>query len=76
MSAFLDHGGFESSVGVIGLVNGQDGVAHEVVGGEADKDDEDLPHEGVSLEDEGEVPPHALDGGVGVECGDDLGLPA
>ena len=61
---------------VVGSVNGEDGVIYEMERGEADEDNESLPQECVSLEDECEVPPHGFHVGVGIEGRYDLGLPS
>lgn len=76
VSFFFSDGGFESSVGVVRSVNGQDGVIDKMEGGKANEDNENLPHECVPLENKIQVSPQGFYSRIGIECRDDLGLPA
>ena len=76
MSLFSSNGGLEGPVGVIGFVDGKDRIIDQMERSEADEDNENLPHEGVPLEDKVQAPPHRLYSRVGIESGDDLGLAA
>lgn len=73
---FFCDGGFESSMSIVGSVDGEDRVIDQVEGSKTNKDDEHLPHESMSLKDEVQVSPHGLDCWIGVESGNHLGLAA
>lgn len=73
VSLFFGDGGVVGSMGVISLVNGDEGQVNGVVHGEGGGENEDLPHPRVLLEDSGEQSPASLGSGAGVECRYDLG---
>lgn len=67
MCFFLDHGCFVCPMGVVGLVDGEDGVPADMEGDKADSENDELPDPGMPLKYECEIPPEGLSGRGGVE---------
>jgi hypothetical protein len=72
---FLSDGSFVTSVGIVGLIDGENGVVEGGPHGEGKSEDEYLVCPTV-VEQLSKESPSTFDGGVGVPLGDDLGLTA
>ena len=66
MGTLFNHCGLVGSVGIIGAVNCQQGIIAHMKTGKSEEKNNKLPHETVPLENKGEVPPHFLDGWIGI----------
>ena len=57
MSSFLGNACFIGTMSIIGLIQLNNGDGQSIISGEGNHHNEDLPHETVPLENEGECPP-------------------